>query len=145
MQDRKTPSQQIPPGLLYTNEGLWVKVEANNRARIGLTFHLINVMTYALEGTNIDMRLPAVNASYKRLDTCGYFETQKMTVDFFAPLTGTVTELCDLPNRIDLLSRDPYGDGWLIVMKYNDPAELTQLLSAVDYAALFIQPTAPTL
>jgi glycine cleavage system H protein len=144
MKDRKTPALQIPPELKYTNEGLWVKVEANNQARIGLTYHFINVLTYALEGTFIEMRLPAVNARYKRLDTCGYFETQKMTVDFFAPLTGTVVELCPLPNRIDLLSLDPFGDGWLIVMKYDDPAELKELLSAVDYAALFIAPTTQT-
>jgi len=53
--------------------------------------------------------------------------------DVYAPLAGEVIAVnTRLPENLDTLSKDPYGDGWVARIKVTDDANLKNLL---DYAA----------
>ena len=61
----------------------------------------------------------------------------KAVSDLFAPLTGEVVETnAELVKRPEAVNSDPYGQGWMIVVRLADPKELDGLLSATDYEQL---------
>jgi len=41
-----------------------------------------------------------------------------------------------LEDKPELINEDPYGEGWMIRIKLNNPAEVESLLSADAYSAL---------
>jgi glycine cleavage system H protein len=57
--------------------------------------------------------------------------------DLFLPVAGTVLEKnAELDSQPELVNQDPYGQGWMIKMKVNDPAAVAALLDAAAYEAL---------
>ena len=53
--------------------------------------------------------------------------------DVYAPVAGEVIAVNEtLPDRLEILSTDPYGEGWIAKIKITDDANLAKLL---DYAA----------
>jgi glycine cleavage system H protein len=53
------------------------------------------------------------------------------------PVSGEVVELNEeLISTPELVNKDPYGQGWMIKLKMNDPSELDDLLSPGDYQAM---------
>ena len=64
----------------------------------------------------------------------GSIESVKATMDLITPVSGEVLEinesLIDHPEKVN---EDPYGQGWMIVVKLKDSGEIDALLSAPDY------------
>ncbi len=61
-------------------------------------------------------------------------ESVKAVSDVFAPVSGIVLEVNDdLPDNPAMVNEDPYGDGWMIKVEMNDPAELEDLMTAAEY------------
>ena len=120
-----------PAELKYTKEHEWARVEGS-RARVGITF-------YAQEqlGDVVFVELPKVGARVTALKTFGVVESVKAVSDLFAPVSGEVVEInAELGKKPETVNADPYGQGWMIVVKLADPTELGGLLSAADYEAL---------
>jgi glycine cleavage system H protein len=118
----------IPAELRYTREHEWAKVEGD-RARIGIT-------AFAQEqlGDVVFVELPKVGARVTALQTFGVVESVKAVSDLFAPLSGEVLETnADLAKKPETVNADPYGQGWMLVVKLADPKELDALMSAQDY------------
>ena len=121
----------VPADLQYTREHEWAKVEGD-RVRIGIT-------AFAQEqlGDVVFVELPTVGARVTALKTFGVVESVKAVSDLFAPVSGEVVEVnAELVKRPETVNADPYGEGWMIVVKIADPKELGGLLSAADYEAL---------
>jgi len=54
----------------------------------------------------------------------------------YAPISGTVIERNEpMIESPELLSEDPYGEGWLLKLRINDADELKDTLSASEYRA----------
>jgi glycine cleavage system H protein len=67
----------------------------------------------------------------------GVVESVKAVSDLFAPLSGEVVEVNgDLAKKPETVNTDPYGQGWMIVVRCSDVKELDGLLSAADYEKL---------
>ena len=121
----------VPPELRYTREHEWAKVEGD-RARIGIT-------AFAQEqlGDVVFVELPKVGARVSAMKTFGVVESVKAVSDLFAPLTGEIVEInADLAKKPELVNSDPYGQGWMLVVKLADPKEVDALMSAADYEQL---------
>jgi glycine cleavage system H protein len=121
----------IPPDLRYTKEHEWTKIEGD-RARIGIT-------DFAQEqlGDVVFVELPKVGARVTALKAFGVVESVKSVSDLYAPLSGEVVEInAELPKKPELVNRDPYGEGWMIVVKLANPAEKEALLTAEAYEQL---------
>ena len=119
---------QVPADLKYTREHEWAKVEGD-RARIGIT-------AFAQEqlGDVVFVELPKVGAQVAGMQTFGVVESVKAVSDLYAPLTGEVVEVnAALVKKPETVNSDPYGLGWMIVVKLAKPAELDGLMSAADY------------
>ena len=83
------------------------------------------------------VELPKVGAKVSAMKTFGVVESVKAVSDLYAPLTGEVVEInAELPKKPELVNADPYGKGWMIVIKLSNPKEWETLMSAADYEKL---------
>ena len=83
------------------------------------------------------VELPKVGAKVSAMKTFGVVESVKAVSDLFAPLSGEVVETnAELPKKPELVNADPYGKGWMIVIKLADPKEWDALMAAGDYEKL---------
>jgi glycine cleavage system H protein len=61
-------------------------------------------------------------------------ESVKAVSDLFAPVSGTVAEVnARLDDAPELVNREPYGEGWMIVIETSNPDDWQALLGADDY------------
>ena len=121
----------IPAELRYTREHEWCKVEGG-KARIGIT-------AFAQEqlGDVVFVELPKVGATATAMKTFGVVESVKAVSDLYAPVSGEVVEInAELTKKPEMVNTDPYGGGWMIVIKLSNPAEVAQLLTAEAYQQL---------
>lgn len=126
----KVNDYEVPEELYYTKEHEWVKVEGDV-CRVGVTDYAQKLLH---EIVFVD--LPKVGAKVNQSQTLGSVESVKAVADVFAPISGEVREtnvkLADAP---ELVNQQPYGDGWIVVIKsINLEAELKVLLDARAYA-----------
>jgi glycine cleavage system H protein len=120
---------EIPKDLVYTREDEWARSEG--------TRVLIGVTDYAQQqlGDVVFLELPEVGASIEKGEPFGVIESVKAVSDLYAPLSGEIVDVnADLQERPELVNEDCYGDGWLIAIVPNDPADLETLLDAQAYA-----------
>ena len=118
----------VPDELRYTKEHEWAKVEGD-RARVGIT-------AFAQEqlGDVVFVELPKVGAKVTSMKTFGVVESVKAVSDLFAPLSGEIVEVNgELPNTPELVNSDPYGKGWMVVVKLAKPGEVDELMTADAY------------
>jgi len=121
----------IPADLRYTKEHEWAKLEGD-KARVGIT-------AFAQEqlGDVVFVELPKVGAKVTAMKTFGVVESVKAVSDLFAPLSGEVVEAnTELTKKPETVNSDPYGQGWMIVIKLANPKEMDGLMSATDYEKL---------
>src|SRR6266496_1511771 len=104
----------VPADLRYTKEHEWAKLEGD-KARVGIT-------AFAQEqlGDVVFVELPKVGAKLSAMKTF-----------------GEVVEInAELPKKPEVVNADPYGKGWMIVVKLASAKEWDTLLSAEDYEKL---------
>jgi glycine cleavage system H protein len=121
----------VPAELRYTKEHEWANPDGD-KARVGIT-------AFAQEqlGDVVFVELPKVGAKVSAMKTFGVVESVKAVSDLYAPLSGEVVEInAELPKKPELVNSDPYGKGWMIVIKLSNPKEWETLMSAADYEKL---------
>lgn len=122
---------KINEGIRYTESHEWVKRDGENYV-MGITDHAQHEM-----GEIVMVELPAKGAQTVRGEALGALEAVKTAEDFYAPLDGTVVKVNgELDGNPALVNEDPYGEGWLVVIKAVDPAQYDELLSPDKYRSL---------
>ncbi len=121
----------IPDNLKYTKEHEWIKIEGDI-AVVGITDYAQGEL-----GDIVFVELPGIGAPVLNMKPFGTIEAVKAISDLFSPLTGEVVEInSDLESDASVINTDPYGNGWIIKIKFSDRGELDGLLSAADYQAV---------
>lgn len=125
---------ETPEDLRYTEEHEWVRV-AGNRLTVGITDYAQDAL-----GDVVFVDLPEAGSSVEAGQPFGEVESTKSVSDLYAPVSGTVAErnesLEDNPERVN---RDPYGEGWLVVIEASDPGAVESLMDAKAYTELVEQ------
>lgn len=120
-----------PETLRYTKDHEWVRLEGDT-ATVGITDFAQREL-----GDIVYVEVETIGQSLKAGDVFGTVEAVKTVSDLFLPLDGEILELNEaLANAPDLVNTDPYGEGWMIKMKVDNPAEVEGLLDAAGYEAL---------
>lgn len=120
----KVESYEVPEGLYFSKDFEWVKVEGD-KVRVGITDYAqksLREIVYA--------ELPSVGSEVKQGEPYGTLESVKAVSDLVSPITGTIEEVNDeVSSKPETLNEEPFGKGWLIVVKpSNLQAELANLL-----------------
>ena len=121
-----------PQELKYNAEHTWLSLEEDERGRVGIT-------QYAQEQLKevVFVELPEVGTEVSHMEPFGVIESVKATNDLYSPVSGEVVEVNHvLEDEPGLVNEDPYGKGWMTVVKIANPTELQLLVSAAEYQAL---------
>ncbi len=117
-----------PTHLQYTKEHEWIKLEGDT-ATVGITKYAADAL-----GEIVYVDLPKVGSSTTYMKICGEIESTKSVGELYAPMDGEVVEINDsLTSAPDAINSDPFGEGWLIKIRYT---QLPELLSSTEYDAL---------
>jgi glycine cleavage system H protein len=118
----------IPDDLLYTESHEWIKREGDN-IRVGVTDHAQSELTDV-----VYVELPKVNRQVNAKEPIAVVESVKAASDIYAPVKGTVIEANKaLEADPGLINREPYGQGWIYVLKIENSEELKNLKDAAGY------------
>jgi glycine cleavage system H protein len=121
----------FPDNLRYTKDHEWIKLDGNV-ATIGITDFAQGEL-----GDIVYVEVETVGQSLEAGVVFGTVEAVKTVSDLFLPVAGTITELNPaLANAPESVNTDPYGEGWMIKMTVNDPAEVAALMDAAAYKAV---------
>ncbi len=127
----ENPMSDIPSELYYTEEHEYLKPTDEDGV------YVVGITDYAQGelGDVVFVELPDGGASFSRLDVFGTIEAVKAVSDLYCPLPGEVVAVNDeLDDDPSLVNSDPYGAGWMIKLKLDDPDAISSLLSSDSYA-----------
>jgi glycine cleavage system H protein len=120
----------FPSHLRYTKDHEWISLDGNV-ATIGITDFAQREL-----GDIVFVEVETIGKELEAGAVFGTVEAVKTVSDLFLPVAGTVTELNpDLKNDPESVNNDPYGKGWMVKMKVNDPADVEALMDAAAYEA----------
>ncbi|MEP6699271.1 MAG: glycine cleavage system protein GcvH [Verrucomicrobiota bacterium] len=120
----------VPDDLLYTESHEWIKREGDN-VRIGITDHAQAELTDV-----VYVELPKKGRQVNAKEAIAVVESVKAASDIYAPVKGTVVEANEaLEANPALVNTDPFGEGWIYVLKVNNVDDLKSLRDATAYKA----------
>jgi glycine cleavage system H protein len=118
----------IPDDLLYAESHEWIKREGDN-IRVGITDHAQSELTDV-----VYVELPKLERQVNAKEPIAVVESVKAASDIYAPVKGTVVEANNgLEADPGLINREPYGQGWILVLKIENPDDLKNLKDASAY------------
>jgi glycine cleavage system H protein len=121
----------IPDNLKYSSEHEWLAT-GGKTAKVGIT-------GYAAEhiGDIVFVELPKVGSTVTAGTSFGVIEAVKSVSELFAPASGKVVAINErVSKEPELVTAEPYGDGWLIEIEVSEGSETAALMDAAGYRAL---------
>jgi glycine cleavage system H protein len=120
----------VPDDLLYTESHEWIKREGD-KIRVGITDHAQAELTDV-----VFVELPKLDRQVNGKEAVAVVESVKAASDIYAPVKGTIVDANKaLDGNPALVNTDPFGEGWLFVMKIDNEADLKNLKNAAAYRA----------
>lgn len=121
-----------PEELLYAETHEWVHVADEGGRKVGT----VGITAFAVEQLTdlVFMELPKVGATVTAGKEFGEVESVKAVSPLYSPISGEVIAVnSTLPNKLETLGSDPYGDGWMIKVALANESELKKLLNLAAY------------
>ena len=104
-----------PTDRFYTCDHEWIKIEGDT-ARVGITDYAQTAL-----GEVVYVELPGEGAAMAAEEPFGEVESVKSVSELFMPADGTIVEVNSvLEDSPGLINSDPYGEGWIIRVKFTD-------------------------
>ena len=121
----------IPADLKYTKDHEWVKIDGDT-ATVGITDFAQKEL-----GDIVYVEVESLDQELAKDEVFGTVEAVKTVSDLFLPLSGEITAFNDaLESKPETVNSDPYGDGWMVKVKFSDASEIDELLSSEQYKEL---------
>ncbi|MCU1290877.1 MAG: gcvH 1 [Acidobacteria bacterium] len=118
----------IPENLRYSKDHEWVLVDGDV-ATIGITDYAQHAL-----GDVVYVDMPRVGDKMSSHEAFGSVESVKAVSETFTPIAGEIVEVNEaLNDDAEKVNTDPYGDGWMIKIKMDNPLEADGMLSAEEY------------
>ena len=118
----------VPDDLFYTESHEWVRQEGEN-ARVGITDHAQAELTDV-----VYVELPKKDRQVNAKEAIAVVESVKAASDIYAPVKGTVVDANqELSSNPALINTDPFGKGWLFLLKIDNADDLKNLKDAAAY------------
>lgn len=121
---------EYPSDLKYLDSHEYVRLEGEI-ATIGISAFAVDQL-----GDIVFLELPEVGDVVTKGESFGTVESVKAVEDLYPAISGTVIERNeDMIEAPEQVAEDPYGEGWLLKLRVNDPSEVDDALSADEYRA----------
>ncbi len=121
----------VPDNCKYTDKHEWIRIEGDE-AYIGITDYAQGEL-----GDIVYLEIETEGEKLALGEVFGSIEAVKTVSDLFMPISGEVLEFNGkLEDEAELVNTDPFGEGWMIRVSIDNPAELDALLSPEQYQEL---------
>jgi glycine cleavage system H protein len=121
-------TESYPDDLRYHREHDWARIDGDE-AVLGITWFAQDAL-----GELVHYEPPNEGDTLAKDSPYGEVESVKAVSDVIAPLSGEVLEVNQkVVDEPETVNADPYGEGWLVRIRMNDPAEADSLLDAEAY------------
>lgn len=121
----------IPANLKYTKDHEWIRVEGDT-AFVGVTDFAQGEL-----GDIVYVEIETQGETLSSEEVFGTVEAVKTVSDLFMPVSGEILEVNpELESNPEVVNKDPYGKGWMIKVKLNNPSEADSLLTAEQYGEI---------
>ena len=121
----------LPNNLRYTKDHEWIKLDGDI-ATVGITDFAQSEL-----GDIVFVEIETKGKSLSAETVFGTVEAVKTVSDLFLPVSGTINEINPaLETQPELVNTDPYGEGWMIKMKVDNPDDVESLMDAASYEKL---------
>jgi glycine cleavage system H protein len=119
----------VPADLRYSTDHEWVRPSDDGTLVLGITDYAQDAL-----GDVVYVQLPDVGAVVTAGASLGEVESTKSVSELYAAVSGTVVEVNKaLDDEPGLVNSDPYGAGWVCVIRPDDPSAIEALLDAEAY------------
>ena len=120
-----------PDTLHYTKDHEWISIE-DGIATVGVTDFAQSEL-----GDIVYVEVETLDEQIEISKVFGTVEAVKTVSDLFMPLSGAIIEFNEsLEDEPEMVNEDPYGKGWMIKIKLDNPGEVSELLDAAAYKEL---------
>lgn len=120
---------EFPGDIRYTRSHEWVRKEDDGGLRVGITDHAQEAL-----GDLVFVDMPEVGKRFAAGDECAVVESVKAASDLYSPVAGEIAAVNEqLGEQPEKINEDPYGEGWIMTIKPDDPAAYDLLLDAAAY------------
>src|SRR5215510_12267685 len=108
-----------PESLLFAKTHEWVAVANEGGSKVAT----VGISAFAVEALTdlVFIELPTVGRDVEAGQAFCEVESVKAVSDVYAPVSGKVIAVNEsLPEKLEILSSDPYGEGWIAKLKVAD-------------------------
>ncbi|MAB55646.1 MAG: glycine cleavage system protein H [Synechococcus sp. CPC35] len=98
----------------------------------------VGISAFAVDqlGDIVFVDLPEVGATLDKGTSFGSVESVKAVEDMYAPIAGEVVQRNEsVLGSPEELQNDPHGEGWLLLIRPSEAAQLENLMDAATYSA----------
>jgi len=119
---------EYPKDRRYLETHEWITTSGETR-RVGITDFAQDEL-----GDVVFVELPDEGDQLEQEEQFGVIESIKAVSDLYAPAGGEVVATNEaVVDSPELVNDDPYGEGWMIELRVDDPDELDEILTADEY------------
>jgi glycine cleavage system H protein len=118
----------FPKNVRYAESHEWARSEGK-KVKVGITDYAQDQL-----GDIVFVELPEVGDTLDKGQEFGTVESVKAVSELYMPLAGEVVAInSSLEESPEKVNNAPYGDGWMIEVKADNPAELDDLMDNDAY------------
>ncbi len=120
----------FPDDVRYDESHEWVRSEGD-KVKIGITDYAQDQL-----GDIVFVELPEIGDTFDKGEEFGTVESVKAVSELYLPVAGEVVAInSSLEESPEKVNNAPYGDGWMIEIKAENPPELDDLMDNDAYLA----------
>jgi glycine cleavage system H protein len=121
-----------PTDRKYSKEHEWALDHGDGTVIVGITDYAQEMLTDI-----VFVELPPLGKKVEQMAPLAVVESVKSVSDIYAPVGGEVIAVnLPLENQPELINQDAFGEGWIVKLKMDNPAELSSLMDAAAYEAM---------
>jgi glycine cleavage system H protein len=121
----------VPENCRYSEKHEWIRIEGDE-IFIGITDYAQGEL-----GDIVYVEIETEGEKLAKGEVFGTIEAVKTVSDMFMPVSGEVLEFnTKLEDDAELVNKDPYGEGWMIRVAFDNPSDIDDLLSPEQYKEL---------
>ncbi|HPY80522.1 MAG TPA: glycine cleavage system protein GcvH [Bacteroidales bacterium] len=121
----------FPKNLKYSKDHEWLRVDGDD--------YYVGITAYAVDqlGDIVFLDIPSVGETLTSEEPFGTVEAVKTVSDLFLPVDAEVLEFNEeLDADPGIVNADPYGKGWIVKIRPENPEDIEGLLTAEEYQEL---------
>ena len=118
----------FPDDVRYAKSHEWARTDGD-KIKIGISDYAQDQL-----GDIVFVELPEVGDTFGQGEEFGTVESVKAVSELYMPVAGEVVAINDtLEDAPEKVNNTPYGDGWMLEIKADNPAEMDDLMDNNAY------------